>query len=75
MQTITLWQLSTWMRGSDLNASDLAIETWQIVSHPLYLSCSHGQTYTDKRQCQIPSPISPFIGEASAFGHVFQREF
>lgn len=36
-------QLSTWIHGSDLNVSDLVIETWQTVSpSPFFPSLSHG---------------------------------
>lgn len=36
-------QLSTWIHGSDLNVSDLVIETWQTVSpSPFSPSLSHG---------------------------------
>lgn len=33
--------LSAWIQSSDLNVSDLVIETWQTAFCSLCLSCSH----------------------------------
>lgn len=54
--------LSAWIHASDLNVSDLVIETWHTVSRSLCLSCLHRET--DEQLFLICSPKFLFTVEA-----------
>lgn len=43
-------QLSAWMHASDLNVSDLVIETWQTASCSLYFLCAFSITWMSTQQ-------------------------
>lgn len=68
-------QLSTWIHGSDLNVSDLVIETWQTVSPSPFSPPSHMAKYKQRSDYSgyLPclSHVSVFTVEVPFFTKLF----